>query len=56
MDKIKDYQNDNMCTATCLEEIELCSGYKFSVVFGGCTYLSNVSGKCMRPPEGVRKK
>lgn len=50
-----DYKEKSLCTASCLEETENCQGYKLSIVFGGCMYLSNVSGKCMRPPE-VKKK
>lgn len=45
----EDYKKDGKCTATCLEETESCQGYKLSIVFGGCMYLSNVSGKCMKP-------
>ena len=51
----KDYKKETLCTVTCLEETEGCKGYDLSIVFGGCMYLSNVSGKCMRPPE-VKKK
>lgn len=50
-----DYKEKSLCTTTCLEETEACKGYDLSIVFGGCMYLSNVSGKCMRPPE-VKKK
>lgn len=49
-----DYRKQSLCTATCREETESCQGYKLSIVFGGCMFLSNPTGKCMRPPE-VRK-
>ena len=50
--KPKDCKRDGLCTAK--EEIARCKGYKPSIVFGGCQYHSNVTGKCMRPDE-VRK-
>lgn len=46
-----DFKKEGKCSAQCLEETESCAGYKLSIVFGGCMYLSNVTGKCMRPPE-----
>lgn len=49
-----DYKEKSLCTAASKEETEKCQGYKLSIVFGGCMFLSNVTGKCMRPPE-VRK-
>ena len=51
MDEKPDFKKNEMCMAACREETENCAEYKLSIVFGGCMYLSNVSGKCMRPPE-----
>ena len=53
----KDFKMAEKCTAACLEEVKSCVNYNPSAFsfLQGCLYL-NRAGKCMRPPEGVRKK
>jgi len=44
-----DYKDAGLCIAKCAEETEGCKGYKLSIVFGCCIYLSSDAGRCLRP-------